>query len=179
QLKEELAKWNEIYKLPPRILDYPLKRRSESYLTKDLFFNSSCNQNPREVLKEFEYKGQYFRSKNEILACQALDALGYEFKSEIELRPDEFTCLYPDITFYVKEIEKPISLEVDGAMDKDSYFVKSETRKKQYLTSGLIEFKDVIFLQIFDAHAFDMSKLSTLITSAIIANVNDIVFPDL
>ena len=33
------------------------------------------------------------------------------------------------VTYLIKELQKPVFLEIDGAMDKHGYFVKSEGRK--------------------------------------------------
>ncbi len=64
--------------------------------------------------KAINYNDRILRSKNELIVCRELDNWGYEYKVEIDLSSDGFTELYPDATFYVPEIEKPIAVETDG-----------------------------------------------------------------
>ena len=178
QLRSLQATWNSTFKIPPREIEYPLKRKTSSYLNKDLYFASSPQQNALPNAKELVLNDQSFRSKNELLVCSALESLGYNSKTEIMLKPDGFTTLYPDATFYIPEIEKPVAVEVDGAMDKETYYQKSETRKYNYYKCGLVEFRDVIFFRISDANSVDIDRLKALITASIFVNINDFIFPD-
>ena len=43
---------------------------------------AKCNQGGFENNENIEYNGQFLRSKNEFIVCQALDKLGYFVKSE-------------------------------------------------------------------------------------------------
>ncbi|MBR1796847.1 MAG: hypothetical protein IJ757_02355 [Clostridiales bacterium] len=124
--------------------------------------------------KRIEYKGQFLRSKNELIICKTLENRGYEFKSEIEVKCGSFNQFYPDVTFFVPELDIPICIESDGAMDRDGYYEKSESRKKRYLNSGFAEIRDVIFIRIMDPYSFDNSLLDALIDASIIANIRNI-----
>ena len=126
--------------------------------------------------KTIEYNGRELRSKNELIVCTNLDSWGYEYKVEIDLSPDSFTQLYPDAAFYVPELEKPIAVETDGALDKPDYMDKSERRKFDYLNSGYTEFKDIVFFRITDKSQFDSQRFRDLITAAIFCNLSDITF---
>ena len=171
--------WKMTYWQEPRDIQFPLKKRYNSILNKERFFNSSEMQNP--ILSNrptLDYKDRKLRSKNELILCTELDNLGYEYKVEINLSPNEFTELFPDATFYVPEIEKPVSVEIDGAVDKESYLNKSENRKFNYLNNGFVEFKDIVFLRLTDATQFDAQRLSDLIAASIFCNMSDIIMPD-
>lgn len=43
----------------------------------------------------------------------------------MSITTDDFKTFDPDVTYYIPEIEKPVSMEIDGALDKDGYFAKS------------------------------------------------------
>lgn len=60
-------------------------------------------------------------------------------------------------------------------MDKESYMNKSETRKFNYLNSGFVEFKDIVFLRLTDKTQFDSQRFSDLISASIFCNLSDII----
>ena len=168
--------WKATYWKGPRSISFPLNKRYHGNLTKERFFQSAEMQNP--ILtdrKAISYNDRLLRSKNELIVCRELDNWGYKYKVEINLSSDGFTELYPDATFYVPEIEKPVAVETDGAMDKESYMNKSETRKFNYLNSGFVEFKDIVFLRLTDKTQFDSQRFSDLISAAIFCNLSDII----
>ena len=147
--------WNLTYWTPPNKISYPPSKSRTGTLNKERYINSLEMQNP--ILSSsplIDYNGRKLRSKNELIVCQNLDVWGYKYKVEIDLSPDEFTPLYPDATFFIPEIDKPVSVEVDGALDKTNYMTKSESRKFNYFNNGFIEFKDVIFLRLTYAYEF-------------------------
>ena len=121
------------------------------------------------------YNGHYLRSKNELIVCEALNNLGYEFKTEMSITTDDFKTFDPDVTYYIPEIEKPVSMEIDGALDKDGYFAKSNERKYKYLSSGFDEFRDVVFFKIYDPYSFDYDRLEAIIKATILVNLDDII----
>ena len=171
--------WKTTYICNPRDITFPLKRKEQRGLTKERYFQSKEMQNP--ILtngKTIEYNGRELRSKNELIVCTNLDAWGYEYKVEIDLSPNHFTQLYPDATFYAPELEKPIAVETDGALDEPDYMDKSEKRKFNYLNNGFVEFKDIVFFRITDKSQFDSQRFKDLIRSAILCNLDDIIFPD-
>lgn len=175
KIKELEASWNYNYKGKPRQFDYPLKKRRRTILTKELYINSAPDQNTIPNDRDILYNGHYLRSKNELIVCEALNNLGYEFKTEISITTDDFKTFDPDVTYYIPEIEKPVSMEIDGALDKDGYFAKSNERKSKYLSSGFDEFRDVVFFRIYDPYSFDYDRLEAIIKATILVNLDDII----
>ena len=75
-----------MYWKDPRQADYPLNKIRNTGLNTDYFNKAKPNQNPYKPEElTIEYKGQWFRSKNELSAAQAVEAMGYRFKSEIHV----------------------------------------------------------------------------------------------
>lgn len=94
----------------PRQIEYPLKKRRSTILTKELYINSAPDQNTIPNDRNILYNGHYLRSKNELIVCEALNNLGYEFKT-----------FDPDVTYYIPEIEKPVSLSSMLSRSDDSF----------------------------------------------------------
>ena len=69
------------------MIEYPLRKKRRTGLTSEFFRNAKSNANPfhPEELK-IEYKGQWFRSKNEMSAAQIIESMGYDFKSEVHVQ---------------------------------------------------------------------------------------------
>ena len=182
QIKEKILEltdnWNINYKDNPRDIPFPLKRRAASPLTQDIYDNAVEFQNTYPFKRVIEYKGMRLRSKNELILCQTLDNMGYEYKVEIGLSGGRFSTLFPDATIIIKELQKPVSIELDGAADDEDYYMKAENRKHAYIKSGFIEQKDIIFFRLYDSYSFDHSRLEALITAAIYTNLSDIILPD-
>lgn len=176
KLKYLNALWNNTYFMPPRDITFPLNKSRYGNLTKEQYRTAAEMQNPILMKNQpIEYKGRLLRSKNELIACESLDHWGYEYKVEIDLSPDKFTQMYPDVTYYAPEIEKPISIEIDGAVDNESYFNKAENRKHSYLKQGYLEYKDIFFLRIYNANDFYYDTFKNLIAASIFCNLSDII----
>ena len=168
--------WNSTYWTPPNKICYPPGKHRTGALNRERYIKSCEMQNPiLSTNPTIDYNGRKLRSKNELIVCQCLDSWEYEYKVEIDLSPDEFTPLYPDATFFIPEIDKPVSVEVDGALDKTNYMTKSEGRKFNYFNNGFIEFKDVIFLRLTYAYEFDAQRFKDLVSAAIFCNLSDII----
>ena len=168
--------WNSIYWNEPRLVEYPLKKIRKTNLNCEFFRNAQPNQNnyKREELT-IEYKGQWFRSKNELSAAQAAESMGYRFKSEIlVIGPKKNFDHYPDVSVEVPELDLMIMSEIDGVMEKESYRIKSVSRQNDYYEDGFREFKDVVFLRMLDAGTFDAAEYQTLIRMAIETNIDDL-----
>lgn len=173
-----MSLWNRTYWTEPQDIHFPVTYDRTPPLSYEDFLNARENNNPMPYKTEpIKYKGHLLRSKNELIACQLIEPFGYEYKTEIDLSPDEFTPILPDAAFYVPEIHKVICLEVDGALDQNSYFDKSERRKINYFKSGYIEMKDVIFYRLYNKHEFDLERLGDLINASILCNIRDIKIP--
>ena len=175
KIDELTDKWNNTYKGLPQTIHFPLKKRSATGISTKTYLNSLPNQNPREYDNEIIYKDQRLRSKNELIVCQALDKLGYEYKTEIIINTNEYYSFAPDLTYYIKELEKPVAMEIDGAMDKEGYFDKAEDRKRYYIKNGYKEFKDVVFFRLNEGKSFDYDRLEAVIQATILVNLNDII----
>ena len=169
--------WNLICKCAPRKLKYPLKKTVRSIFTSEFFDSAAEGANPIPIEHPIEYKGHLLRSKNEMLGCIILEKFGYEYKIEIAVGNDPFGMLYPDITFKVPEQERCIGIEINGALDRIKYANRSVNRHKGYLDLGLRISKDIIFVDIADASSFYADVFETQVKLAVMAGIDDIVFP--
>ncbi|MBR6484531.1 MAG: hypothetical protein IKT14_05885, partial [Clostridiales bacterium] len=107
-----------------------------------------------------------------------VEQLGYDYKTEINIVTGKFESFSPDITIYLHLVEKPVALEVDGAMDQKGYLIKSIDRKQKYIAAGFKEFRDVIFFRLNDGYSFDTGRLKALIDAALLTNMENIVLPE-
>ena len=124
---------------------------------------------------KIEYKGQWFRTKNEVSAAQVIDSMGYEFKSEINVVvPGSEYDHYPDLSFDVKELDVMLMSEIDGKLDKGNYRLKSMERQYEYFEDGFKEFRDIVFMRLADPSVFDPTLYRMLVEAAIEANIDDI-----
>lgn len=96
---------------------------------------------------------------------------------EIEIKINEYLSFYPDVTFFIPEMDKPVAIELDGAVDNQDYYIKAENRKRQYLLNGFTELRDIIFFRIINPYQFDCDQLEALIVGSLVVNSNNIIFP--
>lgn len=178
KIKQLTEDWRTSYKDNPRDIPFPLKKRTTTPLTQEVYDNAEEFQNTYPYKRTIEYKGMRLRSKNELILCQALDNMGFEYKIEINLAGQGFAHLFPDATIIIKEFQKPIAIELDGAAEDDDYYEKAENRKRSYFKHGFVEHRDIIFFRLFDAYSFDHSRLDAMIKAAIYINLTDIILPD-
>ena len=182
QYKSELdylmAKWDSLYWAPPVTIPFPLVKTRSSMLTSDFFASAGINQNTFRVENPIIHKGMILRSKNELIACQVLDRMGIEYKIEPEIIIDGFTVFTPDILFNLPELDKCTAIELDGAMNKEAYRNKSESRMMNYFRNGFKEYKDIIFMRMYDPSEFEISTFESMIRTSVESNICDIVFPD-
>jgi len=177
QLKELLNAWHLLYRIEPREIKYPLIKKTKSILTEEFFYDAAEYANPQPIEHPIEYKGRVLRSKNELLGCRTAEKFGLQYKIEIAIGNDPFEMLYPDITFLVPYQQRCIAAEINGALDNIRYANKSLNRQSIYIGNGLMISKDVIFLDIADRSQFYTELFETQIRSAILAGLDDIVFP--
>ena len=177
KLDELIRQWNLLYRGKPRQIDFPLVKRSENMFTSSLFDKAKENANPIPIEHPIEYKGHILRSKNELLGCQILERLGYEYKVEIAVGNDPYNMLYPDLTFKVPEQERCIGVEINGALDKAKYSERYFSRQKQYIGYGLMISKDIIFVDMANPNSFYAELFETQVRVAVLAGLDDIVFP--
>ena len=170
-----LKDWKSKYIAPPRKISFPLKKRRKNMIDREFFENAVPNQNKREVRNPIEHNGQVFRSKNEILSCEVLEAMGYEYKTEVYLKGNDWMEFYPDLMFYVPELDKVIVFEIDGALDVIVYDGHSFSRTSNYLNCGFVEGKDLICYRISDSKAISIEQIENLIRAAIESSLDDII----
>ena len=171
---ELLKDWKRKYVMPPRRIKFPLKKRRSEKISREFFEEAEANQNGKKNNHPKEHNGQYFRSKNEIVGAMALDDYGYEYKTEIRLAFDEFTELFPDLPFYVPEVDCVFVMEIDGAMDNVVYRGHSVGRTEVYLMNGFVEGKDLITVRFADSYDLNVTQIRNMIRAAIEAVIDDL-----
>ena len=176
ELKRLEAEWNIIYKIPPRNISYPLKKRRHTIFDGDFFEKAESNMNSRRIENPIPYKGMTLRSKNELIGVQILEKFGLEYKVEPKVG-DGFDQLYPDLIFNIPEQCRCAGIEIDGAIDKEQYAYKSRNRRIGYLNMDLMPGKDIIFLDIASPADFYAELFETMAKLAIEAGLDDICFP--
>ena len=177
ELKRLEAEWNLIYKIPPRKISYPLKKRRQTIFDGDFFEKAESNMNGRKVENPVPYKGMRLRSKNEMIGVQIMEKFGLEYKVEPKVG-NGFNELYPDILFNIPTQCRCAGIEIDGAIENEQYSYKSRNRRASYLRLGLMPGKDVIFLDIASPSDFYGELFETMVKLAIEAGLDDIIFPD-
>lgn len=180
KLDDLMKEWRMYYAGNPNADAYSASMNSEAKLSAGKWESLRSEQNNISRNSPMIYKGQHFRSKNEIIACQIIEEMGYQFKTEVEIRDvamDRKTgnmrevLLFPDVSFLVPEINKIVMLEIDGAMDNDDYRVKAEMRRKNYIESGFEEGRDVLFYRISSGGGIDADTLREIIEHGIVRNL--------
>ena len=170
ELKQLEKQWNRLYKFPPKEVKYPLPDDLNNPISSGMFDRAAANQNTFENEYPIVHAGQRLRSKNELIAFQTLEKMGFEVKTEARIDKGGFSSFFPDALFKVPEFDKGIGLEIDGAMDKDDYFGKAEERRKKYLRNGFREGIDVIFFRIYNRHDFDLERFELAVDAVLEAN---------
>ena len=175
ELEHLEALWRQTYWVDPREITYPLRRMRQPAIDPEFFRQAQINANTykQEALK-ITYKGQKFRTKNEMSGAQVVEAMGYEFKSEIHVAGKQYDH-YPDVTMLIPELEMALMSEIDGAMERSNYKIKSIQRQYEYFEEQFREFKDIVFLRMVDSQVFDPEEYRSLIKFAIETNIDDII----
>ena len=177
QLRQLTASWHQLYKFDPRNIEYPLSKKRNTILTEEFFHAAKENANPIPIENPIEYKGHLLRSKNELIGVRTVEKFGLQYKIEIALGDDPFDMLYPDITVLVPYQQRCIPVELNGALDNIKYANRSLNRQGSYLGDGLMISKDVIFTDIADKSLFYTELFETQLKLAILAGLDDIIFP--
>lgn len=176
ELKNSMEKWKKTYSGKPRIFDFPLAKHREDIISYEYLCKSLPNQNELEPKIKIVYKDQVLRSKNELLAIKEIEDMGFEWKTEIHVQIGDYH-FYPDVAFYVPYIDKVAFIELDGMMENDSYFTKSEFRKQKYFKCGFRENRDVIFYRMSSEDDFDVDSFRRAIEYLIELNATNIINP--
>ncbi|SCW41045.1 hypothetical protein SAMN02910456_00990 [Ruminococcaceae bacterium YRB3002] len=178
ELEQLQYQWNSLFRMPPRDIKYPLKKRRYSMFDSSFYEKAVPNSNPLPIEHPIKHKDMFLRSKNELAGCIKLDEMGYEYKVDVQVVIDERIKICPDILIHDPCQCKCISTEIDGAMDLTRYAFKATSRRMTYYSLNLQQGKDIVFYEIADAHEFDDALFESLIRSALSANLDDIIFPD-
>lgn len=169
-----LEEWKNNYAGIPPIMDWPIKQNNR-ILTPSFFENAKPNQNNINNKNPILYKGQYLRSKNELLAIQQIEKYGFEWKTEVCIKIGDL-YFYPDVLFYVPYLDRVIALEIDGMVEREYYLIKSNKRSDNYYKAGFVNNLDVCFFKIHDATSFDMVLFKQTLDFAIECNATDILY---
>jgi len=175
QLEQLTRQWNATYVQKPRKIAFPLHKSRPDPLTREFYEHAVPNSNPMEPDKTIEYNGHLFRSKNEVIAAQVVESLGYSYKTEVEINLRNSNRLFPDNSFYVPEVDKVIVLEVDGSIESPSYVSKSYRSTAKMVISGMVEGKDFVVIRLKDGYDIDPVQIRHMILSAIDAAAGDII----
>lgn len=89
-------------------------------------------------------RGEYFRSKSEVLISEILYAMGIPYHYEKHLTIDGETK-YPDFTILRGSSEKDKYIEYFGMMDKDDYFLHNKEKINWYLNHQIIPGDRILF----------------------------------
>lgn len=174
EYKKLMCKWKQTYAGKPKIIDFPINPQIITGIPSSFFNKAVPNQNPHPIKYPIDYKGQILRSKNELLAIQTIESMGFEWKTEVAIRTEN-DAFFPDAIFNVPYIQKAIALEIDGMMDDQSYFDKAQNRKDRYIEAGFQELKDIIIFRPKNRYDFDAASLKRLIEVTIDINASEII----
>ena len=171
-VKEEydslLKSWNETYCFAPPRVKLPLKKAYNPHKMNEEYFN-----------KIEDYQGRYvpenptisddgiFKSKNELIAADALKEMGIPFKYETKLYIDEAKeVINPDFLLDFYEIDRCSYLEVLGMNDKFSYAATTTVKITSYSKGNYRPGRDVIYVHLYDKYNFDKAYFIKMVWAA-------------
>ena len=174
RLEKLKAEWKMNFIGEPETIEFPLRKYRFDWVNRQQFADAVPNQNTKyKNTTPIIYKDQTLRSKNELIAIQEIEKMGFEWKTEILIKVGIYVFC-PDVVFYVPYIDKVIILELDGKMDKDDYRERAEERRKKYIKAGFVENRDVLFFRFNNEYDFDLEDFRQLINQAIERSAADI-----
>ena len=171
EYEDLLNEWKLLYSIEPAIVGFPLKRDKKPILSTSFFNNAKTDANQIPIDDQVLKGKSKLRSKNELIAVQALESMGYKCKTEV-LIPDYY--LFPDVMFLAPEVDKALAVELDGAMDDLKYYSKAKRRQGNYYAAGFEEFKDVLFFRMSDPYNFDLNTFKRMVELAIELNSEEL-----
>lgn len=163
-----LNKWNQLYTFPPPRVNLPLRQPFEHHKMNNEFFNGR-NDNLGKYKSDNPTVSEdgVFKSKNELMAADALKQLGIPFKYETELYIDEAEeWINPDFLVDFFEIDRCCYLEVLGMNDKFSYAAGTSTKITSYSKGKYRPGREVIYVHMYDKHNFDKTYFIEQVLSA-------------
>ena len=160
--------WNETYCFAPPQVTFPLKSTYNPHNLNHEYFN-----------KQEDYQGKYvpenptisddgiFKSKNELMAADALNEMEIPFKYETKLYIDEAKeTINPDYLLDFYEIDRCSYLEVLGMNDKFSYAASTTVKISSYSKGKYRPGRDVIYIHLYDKYNFDKAYFKRMVWSA-------------
>jgi len=163
-----LKRWNETYCFAPPEVKFPLKNAYNPHNLNNEFFN-----------KQKDYQGKYasenptisdngmFKSKNELIAANALYEMDIPFKYETKLYIDEAKeTINPDYLLDFYEIDRCSYLEVLGMNDKFSYAATTTVKISSYSKGKYRPGRDVIYIHLYDKYNFDKAYFIKMVWAA-------------
>ena len=152
-----LTRWNAMYSFQPPKVRFPIKQLQENHKMDNAFYNM-----------QIDNKGKYtpdnptvsdsgvFKSKNELMAADALKELGIPFKYETSLYiPEVDEWINPDFLLDFYEINRCSYLEVLGMNDKLNYAVATSTKINSYSKGKYRPGREIIYIHLYDRYSFD------------------------
>ena len=170
--------WNSRYKIPPRTIQFPLKKKTHDPIPYDSFGELIPYQNPRPYKCRYKAAGHIVRSKNEAVVVSLINEMNYRLLCEPAVNLGRYYDNYPDIVFEVPEVQKIFVIEVDGAMDDEADCQKAETRRETYVRMGFREMKDVVFIRLTNDDGgvpLDVEYIRQMILAAINMSIEDLI----
>lgn len=172
QIKSEydslVKSWNETYCFAPPRVKLPIVNSYDSHKMNNEYFN-----------KQKEYQGRYvpenptisdygvFKSKNEMIAADALKEMDIPFKYETKLYIDEAKeTINPDYLLDFYEIDRCSYLEVLGMNDKFSYAASTTIKITSYSKGNYRPGRDVIYVHLYDKYNFDKAYFMNMVWTA-------------
>ena len=163
-----LKSWNETYCFAPPRVKLPLKNAYNPHKMDNEYFN-----------KQKDYQGKYvadnptisddgvFKSKNELIAADALNEMDIPFKYETKLYIDEAKeTINPDYLLDFYEIDRCSYLEVLGMNDKFSYAASTTVKISSYSKGKYRPGRDVIYVHLYDKYNFDKAYFIRMVWAA-------------
>lgn len=163
-----LKKWNDTYCFAPPKIKLPLTQFYDPHKMDNEFFDKQEDCRGRYVTdKPSIGDSAIFKSKNELMAADALNELGIPFKYETELFiPEVEEWINPDFLLNFYEIDRCSYLEVLGMNDKFNYAVNTSTKINSYSKGRYRPGREVIYVHLYDKHSFDKTYFIEQVLSA-------------
>lgn len=141
---ELLIEWNQLYRIPVPEYKFPIQQSiGVNKLDYKYFLNAKDHQNPYPCSNDYEFNGDYFRSKNEMFVAIELARLKLEYKVEpaVDFNGE---IRYADFIIGVKEANKSAYIEVVGGFGLDGYKERNERKLTLYEESNYRDMRDIL-----------------------------------
>jgi len=109
-------------------------------------------------------KGEYVRSKSELIIANTYHKLGIPYRYEAELILRNGKKKYPDFTVLNKSTREIVYHEHLGLLDNNDYFLSNLAKIDEYKSSGIYLGKNLILTYESDKNPFDVNGLKKMLT---------------